>query len=309
VNTMSNNNFEQAYRAGFGAVLTQVARDDGFRTHLTKAALTLAAGVAIALTGAQEANAQQPDNGLVRFAKNTVGAVIGGALGSQIGGGSGKTAATVAGAAAGVWASEELLVNGSQQQRSQQNHQGSSMDGPALSMRSGPQMATPQSMQHMGRGSNIERVQQHSGLPQRLSSGTTPMTADRHAKLAASEQAFLGNRDALARALFSFQQSQDDTVLDPRSRSAKERLVATESVLRNAQGVYGQAKSEFLTAVEHMGARGYDVHQFAYSHGLAYNQVTAKDMARNDIDRAALLQQPRQVDAQLEGYRIGESGY
>jgi outer membrane lipoprotein SlyB len=289
---MSTPKFQQSFRAGLGAVLVQVARDEAFRKHLTKAAATLATGVAIAMTSAHDAKAEE--NGVVRTAKNTIGAIIGGVIGNQFGGGNGKTAATVAGAAAGVWATEALSGNTNQQR--QQPQLGSSMAN-------GPSFTFGNNVPATAYGNVPSARQQYAALP----SGTVSLSADRRAKLENTEQVFLAHRDVLARALYASEQAHDDLALEPRSKAAQQRSVAADAVSRSAQKLYGQAKDEFVSMVVYIGNRGYDVHDFAHSHGLANYAVTARDMSRNDMGQAAMQSQlSTNQEGQIHAERLGE---
>lgn len=275
--------FSNAFSASVKAVAMQVSRHAVFATRMTTAALTFSAGVAIALTAMpQQAHAQ---NQVKRAALDGVGGIVGAVLGNQVGGGRGKDAATALGAAAGVWAAESM--------------QESSRDS---GLREVPSSRSVPSRDNFGptispnwHVSGID--QQSASRSGQLASGTTPLSADRSNKLSAMERDFLAARDRYAKSIFASQQIQDDLILEPGSPDLQKQVTAINSRRDAAQSQYDNAKRGFVSAVEYLGQRGYDVHQYAYSYKLANSRVTAGDMSRGDLSRAM---QSRSSHAEVE---------
>lgn len=272
--TIAQEKFGRSYLALMGAVVNQMAEQPSLRGRMTTSALTLAVGIALAMTAAPQAQAEE--SALARTARGTIGAIIGGALGSQIGGGSGKTAATAAGAAAGIWASE--AIGGHTQEQAGGGYRNQRGYGPMMP----PDWNAP-------RRTSVQGMP--AGGVARLQSGTTPLSADRANKLVAKERAFLDARDTYARTLFAAQQAQDDAVLDGYNPDIQRANAAASSASEYAQQQYAVARKDFVEAVEYLGSRGYAVHAHAYAHKLAYNNVTANDLARRDMDSAATYYQ------------------
>ena len=92
-------------------------------------------------------------------------------------------------------------------------------------------------------------------------------------------------RDAYARTIFASEQAEDDAVLDGGGRGVQEKATATRAQQRKAQSEFDAARGTFVNAVQHMGERGYDVHDFAHSYMLAQARVTANDMNHGDVVR------------------------
>lgn len=269
--------FATAYQAASTGVIAQVSRYDVFKKRMTAAAISLVTGAAI-ITGAPT-DARAETSGLAHFAATAFGGIVGAAIGGQVGKGNGKTAATVAGGAAGVWVAEKLQEDANQAPNAQRQNTNTGF-GPAIAPG--------------WNDSDVRRINQTSrtSLPPQLQSGKVALTEDRITKLTAKERTFLNARDNLARSLYEAQQIQDDLVLEPNSKALQQQGSVANGNQRAAVGAYEQAREGFLTAVEHLGNRGYDVHQYAHSYTLANTRVTAKDLVRSD-----LAQVTSQVDA------------
>lgn len=283
----SNKNFHDAVQSGTDAVLIQVARSESFRTKLTASALATAAVIALTLTIAPtEVHAQ---NDVIRAAKDALGGIIGGAVGNQFGKGNGKTAATVAGAAAGVWITEELSGNQNNAQQARQTQQ--------IRREFAPEGLDARSFAPNGYAAPaaVANVRQTSNA---LQSGTVIISPDRLKKLTDKENGFLAARDNFARKLNDAQQAEIDAVLTSGSRQVAQQRTATSAAEQEAATLYVNARNEFVSAVEYMGSRGYDVHQFAFSYNLASQRLTAKDLSVRDTN--AVIYQRGQQPAQQE---------
>lgn len=289
--------FTSAFASAMSGTALQAARHEGLAKRMSAAATAVIAGLAIAMTAAPAPAQAQNNNQVMRGAMDVVGAVVGGAIGSQIGGGSGKKAATVAGAAAGVWAAEALQQESAPAQRGRTYLSSGSSIGPVIAQGWG-NTRVPGAEPRMIQSRVVERQTQ-------LPSGTTQMSEERMSKLIAMEGVFLLARDGYARAIFSAEEATDDAVLDPGARGVAQRQVATRAQQRQAQGEFESARSTFVSAVEHMGSRGYDVHHFAPSHKLAQARVTANDMRRADIVR--VTRGARIMDEYNENDNVRES--
>lgn len=269
--------FSRALSAATGAVVAQVSRQPAFRNRMTAAALALATGVAMSLTAAPQVHAQT-NNTVQRVATDVIGGVIGGAIGSRIGGGSGKKAATVAGVAAGVLAAEAIQDQGGSPQLNDVGRYGQGAMQPAGWGNMGPTIAPGWGdVRVPGTGQQAAR-----GV---LQSGATPLSGQRSQQLAGIERDFLMARDQYARSIFNAEQAQDDLSLAPGSVTQQQTMKALGAQTRAAEQDYARARQSFVEAVEHLGRRGYDVHQFAYSHKLAYSRVSSNDLSRNDMQR------------------------
>lgn len=283
-----SNAFANAFSSSLQATAVQSLRHPALASRMTNAATALITAMALAMTTAPiEAQAQSQDQNQVKRAMfDILGGAIGGALGNQVGGGRGKKAATVAGIAAGVLAAEALQDAG----RSGSN--GRLRDVRADNF--GPYMAPGWGAAGLPDARTTQRQQYRT-----LQSGTELLAPDRMEKLMQLERSYLGARDVYARAMYMSQQVQDDLVLDPSSRSVQSQLAAVTAQRRAAQEAHEQQRSNFVQAVEYLGARGYDVHEFAHSHRLSATRVTGADMSRGD---AARYSQGRaiQMDADIE---------
>ncbi|MFC5511007.1 hypothetical protein ACFPOU_07700 [Massilia jejuensis] len=247
---------------------------------------------------AAPAPAQAQNNQVMRTAADVFGGVVGGAIGSQIGGGSGKKAATAAGVAAGVWAAEALQQDSAPTQRGRTFVSSGSSIGPVIS----PGWSNTRVSGAEPRMIQSRVVERQMQLP----SGTTQLSDERMSKLVAMEGMFLAARDGYARAIFAAEQANDDAVLEPGARGVVQRQAATRAQQRQAQTEFESARSTFVSAVEHMGSRGYDVHYFAASHKMAQARVTANDMRRGDVVR--VTRGARIVDEYAENDSVrGES--
>lgn len=251
------------------AVVAQASRHNSLKDKLTAVSISVASAVALSMSVAPTDAHAQEVNQLKRAAQTTLGALIGGGLGSQVGKGNGKTLATGIGATAGVIIAEEL--RGDQDPRRVNN---SGYQNQGFGPRDfGPTGVVP--------AYNNGRTSQQNAV---LQSGSEPLNADRLNKLTAKEQGFLSARDQFARSKFMALQAQDDAVLSPRNKQLEEISIQTANREASARNTYEDARNEFVSAVEYLGKRGYDVQQFAYSYNLAYRQVTSKDMVRRDVD-------------------------
>lgn len=295
--------FSSAFVAAMSDTAIQAARHEVLSKRMSAAATAVIAGLAIGLTAAP---AQAQNNQVMRTAADVVGGIVGGAIGNQIGGGSGKKAATVAGAAAGVWVAEAMQSNSGQPQRSRTS---SSNFGPAMAAGWGNAPGSNTTTRVVTRSAapgvtyaqvpvRHQQVQGASSVPGvtftrvpaaplQLHSGTTRLSEERMGKLLTMERTFLAARDGYARAIYTAEQAADDVVLDGSSRTAQQQLSAARAQQVKAQEDFEAARGTFTNAVEHMGNRGYDVHQFAHSHKLAQARVTAGDMRHGDIVHAA----------------------
>jgi len=290
--------FTSAFASAMSATALQAARHEGLAKRMSAAATAVIAGLAIDMTAAPAPAQAQNNNQVMRGAMDVVGAVVGGAIGSQVGGGNGKKAATVAGAAAGVWAAEALQQDSAPTQRGRTFISSGSSIGPVIAPAWG-NTRVPGAEPRMIQSRVVERQMQ-------LPSGTTQMADNRMSKLIAMEGMFLAARDGYARAIFSAEQANDDAMLEPGARGVAQRQAATRALQRQAQAEYESARGTFVNAVEHMGTRGYDVHYFAQSHKIAQARVTANDMRREDVVR--VTRGARIVDAYNENESVrGES--
>lgn len=277
--------FASAFAAAMSDTAVQVARHEVISKRMTAAATAAIASLVLGLTVAPAPAHAQNNNPVARAALDVVGSVVGGAIGSQIGGGSGKKAATVAGAAAGVWVAESMQ-SGSLQPQSGRAISNDSF-GPVISSGwSNTRMPSAAPAAVYSRGTQPDAA--YTRLPERqfpLQSGTTQMSEERMSKLIAMEGSFLKARDGYARAIYATEQAQDDAALDAGNRRVQEKLSASSAQQRQAQGDYIAARTTFVNAVQHMGERGYDVHYFAHSYSLSQARVTAGDMRRADVVR------------------------
>lgn len=289
--TQKDSAFAQAYKASAGAVLAQASASDTFRRRMTSAALAMATALTMSLTAnVHEAHAQ--DNQVVRTAKDAIGAIIGGALGSQVGKGNGKTAAAALGTAAGVWAAEAMQEDSSYARPGTYSTNSVREIAPSWTPGWGPSPT----MQNNAGANNAPAA--------RLPSGTTALSPDRMGKLSSIEGQFLAARDAYARAMYVSDQAEDDLRLSPGSRELQSARNEAGGKERTAFNTYEKVRTDFVSAVEYLGKRGYDVHAFAYSHHLAGTRVTSNDMARRDLAQAASYQQPER-----ESYVDRENSY
>lgn len=282
--------FTTAFASAMSDTAIQAARHEVVAKRMSAAATAVIASLVIGLTGAPAPAQAQNGNAVARSAMDVLGGVVGGAIGSRIGsrigGGNGRKAATVAGAAAGVWAAESMRESSNQPQRNNMVTPNSSSIGPVL----GPGWSNtrvPGSAPSTGYSrvtqsqSAYSRVDSQSLLP----SGTIQLSDDRMSKLVAMEGTFLATRDAYARAIFASEQAEDDAVLDAGGRGMQEKMTAARAQQRKAQSEFDGARGTFVNAVQHMGERGYDVHDFAHSYMLAQARVTANDMNHGDVVR------------------------
>lgn len=299
--------FSSAFVAAMSDTAIQAARHEVLSKRMSAAATAIIAGLAIGLTAAPaQAQTQTQNNQVMRMAADVVGGIVGGAIGNQIGGGSGKKAATVAGAAAGVWVAEAMQSDSGQPQRSRTRP---SNFGPAMAAGWGNAPGSNTTTRVVTRSAapdvtytevpvRHEQVQGASSVPgvtftrvpaapPQLHSGTTRLSEERMDKLLTMERTFLAARDGYARAIYTAEQAADDVALDGGSRSVQQQLSAARAQQLKAQEDFQAARVTFTNAVEHMGNRGYDVHQFAHSHKLAQARVTAGDMRHGDIVHAS----------------------
>lgn len=270
--------FATAFVSAMAATAVQASRNEGLSKRMSAAATAVITGLAIGLTAAPAPAKAQNNNTVMRSAMDVFGGVVGGAIGAQIGGGNGKKAATVAGAAAGVWAAEALQQDSASApvQRGRTVTSSSSL-GPVIASGWGNTRVP---------GSETRFVQTRAVQRQvQLPSGTTPLSDERMSKLVAMEGMFLATRDGYARAIYAAEQAGDDAVLDASARGVQQIVAATRAQQRQAQGEFESARTTFVNAVEQIGSRGYDVHYFAHSHRIAQERVTAGDMRRGDVVR------------------------
>lgn len=290
--------FQKAYAGTTGAIAVQLAREPGFARRMSAASLAFATAVALALSGAPEAHAQ---NSLKRAAIDTFAGLVGGAAGAQVGGGNGRRVAAAAGAAAGVWIAESMQENGADPRASYGQDGSVSNFGPTgwnNSSMSGMQPVRQSARQaarlraepaDAGRWHNtrVPGMEQAGSRPTALESGATPLSRERLEKLKGMEAAYLRARDDYAQALFASEQAQDDAMLEPGSQSAAKSLKAAQERVADAQQSYGASRTSFVSAVEYMGQRGYDVVQFSLSHRLAAKPVSSDDMSRASLAKYA----------------------
>lgn len=280
--------FVTAFTAAMSGSAVQAVRHEVISKRMTAAATAVIAGLVIGLTAAPAPAHAQNGNTVARSALDVIGGIVGGAIGNQVGGGNGKKAATVAGAAAGVWASEALQSGSLQPQRDRAAAPRNDSLGPVIAP-GWNNTRMPSAVPAAGYSRETQSGAAQSRLPDRqasLQSGTTQMSDERMAKLVAIEGLFLKSRDGYARAIFSNEQAEDDLALDSGSRVAQQNVSAGVAQQRKAQSDYNSARGNFVSAVQHMGERGYDVHNFAYSYNLAQARVTSGDMSRGDLIRA-----------------------
>jgi len=287
--------FSSAYAMTVDAAVLQLARHEAIRARMTAGAISLVAALAVSMTAAPAP--AQAQNQVQRAAGDVLGGVIGGAIGSQIGGGRGRKAAEVAGVAAGVWAAESIQGNNSNNRYPNQR----------LSIEPNGDNFGPSGWNNApGNNGRVQRTQSvgytssYSNVPL-LQSGNVPLTSDRAAKLGDMERSFLSTRDNYARAMYSVQQLQDDLVLSPSSKALQQEISAAEGQKRTAENEYNSARQPFVEALEYLGARGYDVHQFAYSYQLTRSRVGASDMKRSDLGQAVHFRNGLQDVEQVRG--------
>lgn len=282
--------FTTAFTSAMSATAIQAARHEVVAKRMSAAATAVIAGLVIGLTGAPAPAHAQNGNAVARSAMDVLGGVVGGAIGSRIGGGNGRKAATVAGAAAGVWAAESMRESSNQSQRNNTMTTNSSSFGPVLGPGWG-NTRVPGSVQGSVPSAGYSRAVQSQSAYSRvdsqnlLPSGTTQLSDERMSKLVAMEGTFLAARDAYARTIFASEQAEDDAVLDAGGRGVQEKATATRAQQRKAQSEFDVARGTFVNAVQHLGERGYDVHDFAHSYMLAQARVTANDMNHGDVVR------------------------
>jgi len=278
--------FATAFTAAMTDVAVQAARHEVISKRMTAAATAVIAGMVIGLTAAPAPAQAQNNNAVARSAIDVLGGVVGGAIGSQFGRGNGKKAATVAGAAVGVWAAEAAQTEMAQSSTGRAVTGNYDSFGPVIASGwSNTRVPASEPVVVHSRGAQPEAV--YTRLPQRqaqLQSGTTEMSEERMGKLIALEGSFLRTRDAYARAIFASEQAEDDAVLDA-GGGVQGKLTATRAQQRKAQSDFDSARDTFVNAVQHMGERGYDVHYFAHSFKLSQARVTAGDMSRGDVVR------------------------
>lgn len=294
--------FTTAFVSAMANTAVQAARHEVISKRMSAAAMAVISGLMIAMTAAPAPAQAQNTNSVSRTAIDVIGGVVGGALGSRIGGGNGRKAAMIAGSAAGVWAAESMQP-GSQQGRSRTTSMSNDSFGPAISP-GWSNTRVPTSASSTTSSRTVLPDASYTRLPDRqatLQSGTTQMSDERMSKLVAMEGTFLAARDAYARAIYASEQADDDAVLDGGGRDVQQKLSGTRAHQRQAQTDFDAAKGTFVTAVEHMGQRGYDVHYFAHSHNLAMARVTSADMSRGDVVRvtrgARIVEQYDETDS------------
>jgi hypothetical protein len=276
--------FSRAYSTTVDSAILQLGHHEATRSRMTAGALALVAALAVSLTAAPAPVHAQ--NQIQRAAADVFGGIIGGALGSQVGGGRGRKAAEVAGLAAGVWASESVQGNNANTtNRTQRGSVDPNIDRFGPSGWNNSTTDTRMTDTRVQRSRTVASVSSGSGASL-LQSGNVALTAERTAKLNEMEQSFLASRDKYARSIYTAQQLQDDLVLSPSSRSLQQQISAAEGQKRSAENEYAGARQPFVEALEHLGARGYDVHQYAYSYQLTRARVTAGDMRRGDLGQA-----------------------
>jgi len=268
--------FASAFVSAMSTTAVQAARNETISKRMSAAAAALIAGLVMGLTAAPAPAQAQNNNSVMRTAMDVVGGVVGGAIGAQVGGGSGKKAATVAGAAAGVWAAEALQQDSAPAQRARSVTSIGSF-GPVIASGWGNTRVPGSETRYV----QARAVQRQVQLP----SGMTQLSDERMSKLVAMEGMFLASRDGYARAIYAAEQAGDDAVLAPGGRGAQQIVAATRSQQRQAQTEFESARNTFVSAVEQIGARGYDVHYFSHSHMIAQQRVTASDMRRGDVVR------------------------
>lgn len=256
--------FEDLYRAGQGAILLQAARKADVRRRMTAAAVSVVAAITMNLVGGVNVAMAQDSNNVTRTAKDTIGGIIGAALGRHIGGGTGKTLATVVGAAGGVLVAESL--------------QGQSPNA------RGPGMA-PTDAQVLQRSQAISENRPMNSMAPSLHSGPNELAPDKKAKILDLERRFLRTRDDYTIALFNEQQVLDDVMLDPRNAEIQQKGLVVHNALKSAEQQFVQGRSDFVKSVEYFGARGYDVAEFAFSHRLAYSDTNSRDLLKRDMSK------------------------
>ncbi len=271
--------FSSAYAATVDSAALQLERHEPIRARMTVAALTVIAALAVSMTTPPAHAQNQSQNQIKRTAADVLGGAIGGAIGSRIGGGNGRKVAEVAGAAAGVWVSESMQDSGGNTNGRSQRSGGSSFDS------FGPSgiATTVDTRAVRNQGVNMAAPRSSAvGASSQLQSGTVPLNGERMDKLNNMEQTFLSARDGYARSVYSVQQLQDDLVLSPSSKSLRQQISAAQAQTRTAEQEYTAMRQPFTEALEYLGERGYDVHQYAYSYQLARSRVTGGDMKLGD---------------------------
>lgn len=193
--------------------------------------------------------------------KNLIGAGIGAALGSKIGDGRGRKVAIAVGAVAGY-----VVANGIQNSASNPPVQPQSLVGPAPA----------------------------------LPAGGAPLEPEKQARLQELERGFTTTRGAYALSLYKQLQANDEWMLNRNSKDAAQALQEADKVVAKALQDYAHNRGEFVNAVEYLGKRGYDMHDYALQHATAYSNITARDLPRMEMQGAAVQrpqQQPQLVEA------------
>lgn len=234
--------FEGLLRTGQAAVLAQVSRLPTARKAMTTAAMAMASTVLMSFGTAPEAQAAD----LGRYAKDSIGGIIGGAIMHNFGKGKGKTALTALGVAAGVAIAEEM-----QKPRN------------------------PQSNYSPGSGFYQPSV---GGM-----GGTEQLPLEIMSKMSAQQTNVLMLRDQYARALYIAQMAEDNRVVDPQNKALVEAATLAKSMARAPEQRYAQVRSDFAAAYEHLARRGYDMHDFAYTYSVLQKPITARDMNPQDM--------------------------
>lgn len=280
-----NSKLNAALQVASVAVVAQASRQNSLKEKLTEVSVAVATSMALTLAIAPSDAHAQEVNQLKRAAQNTLGALIGGGIGSQFGKGNGKTLATGIGATTGVIITEEL--RGDSDQRRTNN---SRYDNQGF----GPRDFGPSGLNN---SYNIGRANTSNAV---LQSGPEPLSSDRLNKLTAKEQNFLAARDQFARAKYLALQAQDDAVLSPRNRQLEEISIHAANQEAATRNTYVEARNEFVSALEYFGNRGYDVQQFAYTYNLANRQVTSKDMSKRDLDSQVSRRLMNRIETETE---------
>ncbi|MBP8275394.1 MAG: hypothetical protein KAX55_00675 [Propionivibrio sp.] len=264
-----NSRFDVLLRSGQGALLAQTGRLNTLSQSLTKSATAMAVAAMVAIAGVTPNPAHAENLTFERIAKDALGGAAGAGLLGQFGKGRGKQALRVVGAVAGVAVAESL-----QQPRQPQQ---------VFSFSTSPvpqQVVVPQ-----------PTFQQQYPAPT-PTGGTEQMLPEKYSRMVEHEQSALTSRDAFARSLYTLQQTAENQVLNPRSKTAMQEYTNANTAAQVAQQQYTTARNDFMKAYEYMASRGYDVRNFAYSYSLLQRQVTEKDMHSRDMAEVEIQQQP-----------------
>lgn len=131
--------------------------------------------------------------------------------------------------------------------------------------------------------------------------GAQPLSPEVMGKMASLQQTSLLMRDQYARARYVAQMAEDNRVLDPRNNGLVEAAALANSMAREPEQRYIQARNDFFTAYEHLARSGYDVRDFTYAYTALQKPVTARDMSPRDMSGIQLQRRETTYESVLGG--------